>query len=173
MYSIIRNILGKRGEGALRAQDEMQRVVEEYSSSLLRAAYSLLKNREDSEDAVQETFLRYMEKAPVFTSREHEKAWLLRVAVNISKNHLSSAWFRKRTDLKEDIPALEQEEKEVLESVLKLPAKYRTVIHLYYYEGYSLSEISQILRSPLSTVTTRLSRARKKLAILLKEDDPK
>ena len=151
----------------------MQRVVEEYSSSLLRAAYSLLKNREDSEDAVQETFLRYMEKAPVFTSREHEKAWLLRVAVNISKNHLSSAWFRKRTDLKEDIPALEQEEKEVLESVLKLPAKYRTVIHLYYYEGYSLSEISQILRSPLSTVTTRLSRARKKLAILLKEDDPK
>ena len=157
----------------MRAQDEMQRVVEEYSSSLLRAAYSLLKNREDSEDAVQETFLRYMEKAPVFTSREHEKAWLLRVAVNISKNHLSSAWFRKRTDLKEDIPALEQEEQEVLESVLKLPAKYRTVIHLYYYEGYSLSEISQILRSPLSTVTTRLSRARKKLAILLKEDDPK
>ncbi len=60
-----------------------------------------------------------------------------------------------------------------MESVLKLPAKYRTVIHLYYYEGYSLSEISQILRSPLSTVTTRLSRARKKLAILLKEDDPK
>ncbi|MFR8002350.1 MAG: RNA polymerase sigma factor [Hydrogeniiclostridium sp.] len=157
----------------MRAQDEMQRVVEEYSSSLLRAAYSLLKNREDSEDAVQETFLRYMEKAPVFTSQEHEKAWLLRVAVNISKNHLSSAWFRKRTDLKEDIPALEQEEQEVLESVLKLPAKYRTVIHLYYYEGYSLSEISQILRSPLSTVTTRLSRARKKLAILLKEDDPK
>ena len=157
----------------MRAQDEMQRVVEEYSSSLLRAAYSLLKNREDSEDAVQETFLRYMEKAPVFTSREHEKAWLLRVAVNISKNHLSSAWFRKRTDLKEDIPALEQEEKEVLESVLKLSAKYRTVIHLYYYEGYSLSEISQILRSPLSTITTRLSRARKKLAILLKEDDPK
>ena len=157
----------------MRAQDEMQRVVEEYSSSLLRAAYSLLKNREDSEDAVQETFLRYMEKAPVFTSREHEKAWLLRVAVNISKNHLSSAWFRKRTDLKEDIPALEQEEQEVLESVLKLPAKYRTVIHLYYYEGYSLSEISQILRSPLSTITTRLSRAHKKLAILLKEDDPK
>ena len=157
----------------MRAQDEMQRVVEEYSSSLLRAAYSLLKNREDSEDAVQETFLRYMEKAPVFTSREHEKAWLLRVAVNISKNHLSSAWFRKRTDLKEDIPALEQEEQEVLESVLKLSAKYRTVIPLYYYEGYSLSEISQILRSPLSTITTRLSRARKKLAILLKEDDPK
>ena len=157
----------------MRAQDEMQRVVEEYSSSLLRAAYSLLKNREDSEDAVQETFLRYMEKAPVFTSREHEKAWLLRVAVNISKNHLSSAWFRKRTDLKEDIPALEQEEQEVLESVLKLSAKYRTVIHLYYYEGYSLSEISQILRSPLSTITTRLSRAHKKLAILLKEDDPK
>ena len=157
----------------MRAQDEMQRVVEEYSSSLLRAAYSLLKNREDSEDAVQETFLRYMEKAPVFTSREHEKAWLLRVAVNISKNHLSSAWFRKRTALKEDIPALEQEEQEVLESVLKLSAKYRTVIHLYYYQGYSLSEISQILRSPLSTVTTRLSRARKKLAILLKEDDPK
>lgn len=171
MYSIIRNHRG--GGNALRAQDEMQRVVEEYSSSLLRAAYSLLKNREDSEDAVQETFLRYMEKAPVFTSREHEKAWLLRVAVNISKNHLSSAWFRKRTDLKEDIPALEQEEQEVLESVLKLSAKYRTVIHLYYYEGYSLSEISQILRSPLSTITTRLSRARKKLAILLKEDDPK
>ena len=154
----------------MRAQDEMQRVVEEYSSSLLRAAYSLLKNREDSEDAVQETFLRYMEKAPVFTSREHEKAWLLRVAVNISKNHLSSAWFRKRTDLKEDIPALEQEEKEVLESVLKLPAKYRTVIHLYYYEGYTAAEVGELLGLGPSTVRTRLARAREKLKAQLKEE---
>ena len=162
--------MGKRGEGALRAQDEMQRVVEEYSSSLLRAAYSLLKNREDSEDAVQETFLRYMEKAPVFTSREHEKAWLLRVAVNISKNHLSSAWFRKRTDLKEDIPALEQEEKEVLESVLKLPAKYRTVIHLYYYEGYTAAEVGELLGLGPSTVRTRLARAREKLKAQLREE---
>ena len=154
----------------MRAQEEMKRVVEEYSSALLRAAYSLLKNREDAEDAVQEAFLRYMERAPEFASREHEKAWLLRVTVNIGKNHLASAWSRKRAELHEDIPALEPEERELLELVLTLPAKYRAVIHLYYYEGYSLPEISQILRSPLSTVTTRLSRARKRLAALLKED---
>lgn len=154
----------------MHANEEMRRVVEEYSSILLRASYSLLKNREDAEDAVQETYLRYMEKAPDFDSLSHEKAWLLRVAINISKNHLASAWFRKRADLEEDIPALEPEEKEVLESVLKLPIKYRTVIHLYYYEGYSLAEIAELLRTPLSTVTTQLSRARKKLALLLKED---
>ncbi len=150
--------------------EEMGRIVEKYTSSLLRASYSLLKNREDAEDAVQETFLRYMEKAPKFASGEHEKAWLLRVDINICKNHLASAWIRKRADLQEDIPCLEEEEKEVLEAVLKLPAKYRAVIHLYYYEGYSLPEIAQISRSPLSTVTTRLSRARKRLELLLKED---
>lgn len=154
----------------MHTDEEIKRVVDEYSSTLLRASYSLLKNREDAEDALQETFLRYVEKAPDFMSPDHEKAWLLRVVINLSKNHLSSAWFRKRTDLKEDIPALEQEEQEVLDSVLKLPLKYRTVIHLYYYEGYSLSEISTLLKIPLSTATTQLSRARKKLASLLKED---
>lgn len=143
LYSI-RQLL--KGDEKLHAQSEMNRVVEQYASTLLRTAYSFLKNKDDAEDAVQDAFIRYMEKAPDFDSPSHEKAWLLRVTINVCKNHMASSWFRKRAELSEDIPALEPEEKTVLETVLKLPQKYRSVIHLYYYEGYS--RLSRALKQP-------------------------
>ncbi len=111
-----------------------------------------------------------MEKAPIFQSEEHEKAWLLRVTVNHCKNHLASAWFRKRADLDEGIPALDNAELEVVSAVAALPAKYRAVVHLYYFEGYSTKEIAEILHSRPNTVSSRLSRARALLAKALKEE---
>ena len=154
----------------MRTNAEIERVVNEYATMLLRVAYSQLNNRAEAEDAVQEVLLKYMEKAPVFQSEEHEKAWLLRVTINHCKNHLASAWFRKRADLDEGIPALDNEELEVVSAVAALPAKYRAVVHLYYFEGYSTKEIAEILHSRPNTVSSRLSRARALLAKALKEE---
>ena len=154
----------------MRTNAEIERVVNEYATMLLRVAYSQLNNRAEAEDTVQEVLLKYMEKAPVFQSEEHEKAWLLRVTVNHCKNHLASAWFRKRADLDEGIPALDNAELEVVSAVAALPAKYRSVVHLYYFEGYSTKEIAEILHSRPNTVSSRLSRARALLAKALKEE---
>ena len=154
----------------MRTNAEIERVVNEYATMLLRVAYSQLNNRTEAEDTVQEVLLKYMEKAPIFQSEEHEKAWLLRVTVNHCKNHLASAWFRKRADLDEGIPALDNEELEVVSAVAALPAKYRAVVHLYYFEGYSTKEIAEILHSRPNTVSSRLSRARALLAKALKEE---
>ena len=159
-----------RGVKDVRTNAEIERVVNEYATMLLRVAYSQLNNRAEAEDTVQEVLLKYMEKAPVFQSEEHEKAWLLRVTVNHCKNHLASAWFRKRADLDEGIPALDNEELEVVSAVAALPAKYRAVVHLYYFEGYSTKEIAEILHSRPNTVSSRLSRARALLAKALKEE---
>ena len=95
---------------------------------------------------------------------------MLRVTVNHCKNHLASAWFRKRADLDEGIPALDNAELEVVSAVAALPAKYRAVVHLYYFEGYSTKEIAEILHSRPNTVSSRLSRARALLAKALKEE---
>lgn len=154
----------------MRTNAEIERVVNEYATMLLRVAYSQLNNRMEAEDTVQEVLLKYMEKAPVFQSEEHEKAWLLRVTINHCKNHLASAWFRKRADLDEGIPALDNAELEVVSAVAALPAKYRAVVHLYYFEGYSTKEIAEILHSRPNTVSSRLSRARALLAKALKEE---
>ena len=154
----------------MRTNAEIERVVNEYATMLLRVAYSQLNNRAEAEDTVQEVLLKYMEKAPIFQSEEHEKAWLLRVTVNHCKNHLASAWFRKRADLDAGIPALDNAELEVVSAVAALPAKYRAVVHLYYFEGYSTKEIAEILHSRPNTVSSRLSRARALLAKALKEE---
>lgn len=154
----------------MRTNAEIERVVNEYATMLLRVAYSQLNNRAEAEDTVQEVLLKYMEKAPIFQSEEHEKVWLLRVTVNHCKNHLASAWFRKRADLDEGIPALDNAELEVVSAVAALPAKYRAVVHLYYFEGYSTKEIAEILHSRPNTVSSRLSRARALLAKALKEE---
>ena len=160
----------RRGVKDVRTNAEIEHMVDEYATMLLRVAYSQLNNRAEAEDAVQEVLLKYIEKAPVFQSAEHEKAWLLRVTVNHCKNRLASAWFRKRAELDEGIPSLDGPEQEVLAAVTALPIKYRAVIHLYYFEGYSTKEIAEILHSRPNTVSSRLSRARALLAKALKEE---
>lgn len=138
-------------------------VVRLYENTLYRTALSVTKNREDALDMVQETFIRWMTSRPSFESDEHEKAWLLRVVINLSRNLVSSAAHRTSEELLDIYPAKEEEEKWLLEEVMKLPEKYREVIHLYYYEGYSTAEIAEILDTRESTVRSQMLRARRQL----------
>lgn len=152
------------------ASDEyIVRIVKTHSSSMLRAAYAVLRNRDDAEDAVQEAFMKLMETEPLFSDDEHAKAWLLRVTINLSKNMLKAS-SRKNESTAEEISYTENESDEVLYCVMKLEENYRTVIHLYYYEGYSIKEIASILKLPSATVGTRLKRGRAKLRKMLEGD---
>ena len=144
-------------------------IVRKYSPALLRAAFSVLRNTADAQDAVQDAFLKLLQKRPAFHDAEHEKAWLIRVTLNTAKNMYKAA---RRTEPLEEYDAfVYQEDSETLNAVLSLPLKYRTVIHLYYYEGYSIKEIAAILEIPAATVGTIMARGREKLRTLLKGDD--
>lgn len=143
-----------------------------YGNSILRVAYSYLHSMSDAEDIVQDTLMQLMKADPSFESPEHEKAWLLRVAINLSKNKLKSAWFRKNTELIEDYRAgeLTEDLTFVWDAVKALPEKYRIVIHLYYHEGYSTAEIASLLDKKETTVRSLLHRARGTLKNNLKGD---
>lgn len=153
----------------MRSEYEMNRVVGIYSDMLKRICVCHLKNSADAEDIFQEVFLKYMLYEGVFENAEHEKAWLIRVAVNACKDHLKSL-FRHPTlplDLiTEEAASMEPEHKEILEAVLSLPSKYKNVVYLHYYEGYSAAEIAAILKTKENTVYSHLSRGR---AILKKK----
>ncbi len=147
----------------------IQYVVERYSRMLLRVAYTIVHNTADSEDVVQEVFLTLITKHPQFRSVEHEKAWLIRAVINRSRNLVKSkAW--QSCELTEEIPDNTEPEGELLSAVLSLPEKYSTPLHLYYYEGYSIKEIAQLMMMPPATIGTRLLRARKMLKDMIEGD---
>ena len=154
---------------SLASDEYIKQVVRANSQSMFRAAYALLGNKADAEDAVQEAFLRLVEKDPPFKDDEHEKAWLLRVTINLSKNMLKAS-ERKNEPLAYEAEYTENQPDEVIYCVMKLEEKYRSVIHLYYYEGYSIKEIASILKLPSATVGTRLKRGRSKLKNMLEGD---
>ena len=121
--------------------------LDRYGDSILRLAYSYLHNLSDAEDILQDTLLKYIQAAPAFESDGHEKAWLLTVAANLSKNKLQYLRLRQTDELDETLAAQEREDlRYVWEAVRQLPGNYREVIHLFYQEGYSTKEISTILR---------------------------
>lgn len=146
-----------------KSESELSRVLREYGDMLYRTAYLLLGNPHDVQDALQETLLRYLEKAPTFVSSDHEKAWLLRVTSNCCKDCLR---FRKRhacldlEPLRECLPAQETTH---LQEVYALPSKWKTVLLLHYFEGYSVRETGEILGLSESAVKKRLQRAREAL----------
>lgn len=113
-------------------------------------------------------FLRLAKKMPEFQSEEHKKAWLIRVTINCSKTILNSSFIKHRTELDENLSFETPERHDIYYAVLKLPIKYKTVVHLYYYENYSIKEISNILRTNENTIKSRLARARKQLEIAIK-----
>lgn len=143
--------------------------VKQYHKTVYRLAYSYVRNCADAEDICQDAFVRLMEFSGEFASDEDCKRWLIRVTVNLSKNLLKSCRFSRTEELSEDIPLETAEDGELLALVKSLPTKYGEVIHLFYYEGYSVKEISQILRISQTAVTSRLSRGRNKLKLLLME----
>lgn len=150
----------------------VEQAIDCFSADVYRMAYARTNNKSDAEDITQDVFIKYMRETKPFQDKNHVKAWLLRVAINSSKNLVTSAWHRKNIPVEEaEAVYTEMEEKsEVYYAVQKLPEKYRIVVHLYYYEGYSVEEIGKMLSVKESTVKSWLLRARKKLKVLLKED---
>ena len=145
-------------------------LLDQYGEHILRLAYSYLHNQSDAEDILQDTLIQYLRTAPVLESPAHEKAWLLRVAGNLSKNLLRAQGYRQADQLEETLVAQEREDLSyVWEAVKALPVHYREAIHLFYYEGYSTAQIAQILDQKESTVRSRLKRGREKLKPLLEE----
>lgn len=148
----------------------MEEFVLKHENRLYRTALAIMKNKADAEDIVQEVFVKVMEKDPVFESPEHEIAWLIRVTVNLCKSRLRLNWWKKTIPLFESYPAETNEQHYLMETILSLPSKYRIVIHLFYYEGYSTKEIAKLTEQKESTVRSLLFRARQKLKTILKED---
>ena len=143
-----------------------------YSDMVYRLAFVRTKSKDESDDILQEVFLRYMKVWKKMQSEEHVKAMLLRITVNCSNSLKTSFWQKNTESLSDDLAVPENfSETGVLEEVLKLPLKYRTVIHLHYYCGYSVKEIAEISKLNVSTVKTHLSRARAILKNTIKADD--
>lgn len=165
------------GGVSLRANETLEATLDQYGDMIVRLAFSCLKSREDAEDVLQDVMLKMLENQPAFESGEHEKAWLIRVTINICRNRLRSPW-RRHKELDETLPedtgngqweAVLKEESGVMAAVLALPEKYREVIHLFYYEDYSIIQISKILHKKESTIRSLLHRARNLLKESLKE----
>ena len=147
-----------------------EKLLDAYGDLLLRYAYSYLHNMADAEEVLQDTLVQFLKTAPVFLNKAHEKAWLLRVAANLSKNRLSYNKLRQTDELSEELTAEGREDLSfVWDAVKELPVQFREVIHLHYYEGYSTEEIAKILGRNPSTVRSDLRRGREKLKTILKE----
>ena len=153
----------------MKSAQEVEQAVARYGSALLRLAAHYLSSRTEAEDVVQEALLKWLQREKPFESGEQEKAWLYRVTANLCKDRLRPAWFRRTGPLEEDRAAEASDAWEVWEQVRALPPPYRTVLYLYYYEGYAVREIAAILRKNPHTVQTWLGRARKKLRLELEE----
>ncbi len=144
--------------------DELRHIeyaVEKYSQMLFRICYSILCNKHDAEDALQETFLRYMTKAPMFRDSEHEKAWLIKVATNISKN-MSRFNLHHATENLDELRSIgvSDDDRDIFEMIMNLPSKYKIVLDLYYIEGYKANEIADITDTSPVTVRKRLQYGR-------------
>jgi len=150
--------------------NRLEILLAQYENTVYRTALAILGNVQDAEDAVQDTFLTWLEKAPDFEDADHEKAWLLRVAINRCRTGLRRSRRHPEVPLWEELPAAGPEERLELEEVFALPPRERAAVHLYYYEGYRTAEIAAITGEPEGTVRSRLSRARKALRIALEGD---
>lgn len=157
----------------MRSEQEVNRAVEQYADTVRRICLVHLKNYADTEDIFQTVFVKYLLHTAPFASPEHERAWIIRVTINACKDLLRSV-FRRRTLSLEEVaeqPAPADEQRAVLQAVQALPAAYRDVVYLHYYEGYTAPEIAGILGKNVNTVYTRLTRARGLLRRTLGGDD--
>lgn len=150
---------------------DWEQLVCKNENRLYRAALAILGSAAEAEDAVQDAFLKYLEHPPRLARPEDSAPWLMRVTVNLCKDRLRSAYRRRILPLTEELPAPGPEERQELEELLALPAEDRALIHLFYFEGYSTSEIAAILGRREGTVRSRLSRARAKLRMLLEQEE--
>lgn len=142
--------------------------------AIYRVCFAFLKNPQDAEDCAEDVFVKAMTAEPAFENERHERAWLTTTAMNLCKDRLKHWWRHKVTPLEEapeQAAPQEEDTGEVLEAVKSLPAKYKEVVWLYYYEGYQTEEIAKMLKRPPSTVRNQLRSARGKLKIWLGGED--
>lgn len=148
-----------------------EQITEKYFDNVYRLALSRTGNKSDAEDVTQEVFVRFLKTDTHFFSEEHAKAWLIKVTVNCSKNVFLSSHYKKTVPLTEEISFSQPELEELYLVVARLPLKYRTVIHLFYYEDMSIESISKCLKMKESTVKSQLHRGRELLKTMLKDYD--
>lgn len=154
-------------------KQSVQELMALYRNNLFAVAFNICKNAQDAEDIVQDTFIQYYTNKKEFDSEQHIRAWLIRVAINKAKNVNHTFWKRNKISLEDYMETLTFETPEsenLFETVMRLPEKYRIVIHLFYYEDYTVREIAGILHLSESNVKVRLSRGRILLREALKEE---
>lgn len=146
-------------------EEYITKTIEKHSDMVYRLALARCASIENAEDIFQEVFLKFSEKLPKFNSEEHEKAWLIRVTINLTKNLNKSSWVRNTVELDENFVGETEtkDENELFDKVMNLPQEYRTVIYLFYYEGYKVKEISEMMNKTEGTIKTWLFRAREQL----------
>ncbi len=148
---------------------QAERLANAYADAILRLSYTYLKNTCDAQDICQTVFVKLLTEPREFESAEHERAYVLRMAANACKDILKSPWRKRTCGLETvlEVPAPEAGDGSVLSAVNGLPANYRIVIYLFYYEGYQAAEIGKILGVPTATIHTRLARGRARLKDML------
>lgn len=154
-------------------RQSVQELFEKYQNNLYIVACNICKNAEDAKDVVQDTFIQYYSAKKEFDNEQHIRAWLIRVAINKAKNVNGTFWRKNKISLEDYMESLvfeTPESEELFETVMHLPEKYRIVIHLFYYEEYSVHEIADILKLSESNVKVRLSRGRSLLKEKLQEE---
>ncbi|MGM9661893.1 MAG: RNA polymerase sigma factor [Oscillospiraceae bacterium] len=156
----------------MRERSEWEALAEKYMDTVYRVALNALRQPADAEDVTQEVLLRLLKSDTAFTDGEHAKRWLIRVTVNECRRLQGSPWRKCRGELSAEAAAPEADEQQraLLEAVLRLPAKYRLPMYLYYYEGYSVEEVGRLLERNPSTVQTQLARGREQLRRSLREE---
>ncbi len=154
-------------------RQSVQELFEKYQDNLYIIAFNVCKSVEDAKDVVQDTFIQYYMAKKEFDNEQHIRAWLIRVAINKAKNVNGTFWRKNKMSLEDYMETLEfetPESEELFETVMQLPEKYRIVIHLFYYEEYTVHEIAGILKLSVSNVKVRLSRGRSLLKEKLQEE---
>ncbi|HEY5466691.1 MAG TPA: sigma-70 family RNA polymerase sigma factor [Clostridia bacterium] len=143
---------------------DVSAALDKYADTVRRICFLHLRQRADVEDVFQEVFLQYLQRKEAFESEEHEKAWLLRVAINRCKDLVKSFWHNRVDPLDDEMMAMvPSESHEILDAVLRLPPSERNAVYLFYYEGYSVTEIARVQNQKANTVYSHLHRARKRL----------
>lgn len=148
-------------------QKSKEAVILKYFDMIYHLAYARAKDKEIADDVCQDVFLRYIKTDKVFESEEHIKAWLIKVCINCTKSVFTGSWFKKTVPLSQELEFSSPEYSDLHEQVMKLPKKYATVIHLFYYEDMSVSDIAKLLNQKESTVKSHLFRGRNQLKELL------
>ena len=141
----------------------IEKLVEKHSNMVLQIAYQNTFNIQDAEDITQEVFIKLMSNILKLESEEHVKAWLIKVTINLCKDYRKSFWKRNVSELNEDVEYFDKEDNDILIEIRKLKPIHRNIIYLYYYQGYKINEISEILNMNQNTVSSYLTRARSEL----------